>query len=159
MDRLTFLRLDLVLHLIGIAAVGGSALSGYVLFRPFLKPGFLNTDGALAILEVQKKLSKIMGVGIGVQIVSGILLISLSGGGFGAQLWFRIKMSLVLLIFSGIIVLRRLLQAQLGKRLVASKKSESVPSVKKLAQSIHFIQLTLLCLIGLIFFLSVFRIH
>jgi uncharacterized membrane protein len=159
MDRLTFLRLDLVLHLIGIAAVGGSALSGYVLFRPFLKSDFLNTDGALAMLEAQKKLSKIMGVGIGIQIVSGILLISASGGGFGAQLWFKIKMVFVLLIFSGTIVLRRLLQARLGKRLISSKKGERGTSVKNLARSINLVQLTLLCLIVSIFILSVFRIH
>jgi hypothetical protein len=147
-------------HIIGITLLAGTTVVDFVLTRKFW--AFYAKDNQAGIL-VRKMSDKLP-----ILIAAGIVLILLSGVGmmvymhmvFGAMLWFRIKMALVLLvILNGALVGRR--QDAKLNRLLASGATQpayeqSLDQVKKSLNRFHITQLTLFFII---FFLSAFKFN
>jgi hypothetical protein len=83
-----------------------------------------------------------------------------AGGVYGQQLWFKIKLVLVVLIIAGIIVLNRNVQRRLRKwvsdDMVHGGKTEQIGN---LAGRTSYVQLILLSFFMIIFILSVYRFN
>lgn len=159
MNMLRFLQTGLLLHIIGLTILVGTTLSSYVLQKQFRKE-YKDKQRGLALMQSITKLRHLSGMGLGLQILSGVMMLAATGGGYGQQLWFKIKMMLVILIIGTTLALNRTMQNRLYKLwldevLDGSKDRQIV----KMAVRFNYVQLFLLAFFMIIFILSVFRFN
>ena len=112
MNIINSLQTGLLLHLIGLTLLVGATLSSYIVQRQFRKE-YKDQQKGLALMQSSKKLRHLAAIGLGLQVVSGVMMLAATGGGYGQQLWFKIKMVLVLLIIAVTIAWNRSLQNRL----------------------------------------------
>jgi len=159
MNTLNFLQTGLLLHIIGLTTLVGTTLSSYILQRQFQKQ-YKDKQKGLALMQSITKLRRLSGIGLGLQIISGVMMLAATGGGYGQQLWFKIKMVLVILIITISVALSRRMQNHLHKLLLediidVSKEQQ----IGKIAVRINYVRLSLLAFFMIIFILSVFRFN
>jgi hypothetical protein len=158
MNVQNLLNVGLVVHIIGMATIAGVTLASYVASRQFRKLYSQNKQTGVEILEVTRKFSMIAGIGLLLLILSGVVMLSATGGGYGQQLWFRIKMIFVISIMASGILLKMVLEKRLRARMLEDvahgNRSEQVEILRS---RISFVQLLLLSFFTIIFILSVFR--
>lgn len=89
--------MSLFVHITGISLAAGTTVISFFVNRRFWK--FHGTDKlkALTLMELATRFPRFTGIGIGLLLLSGIYMVYATKGIFGGQLWFRIKMMLVLL--------------------------------------------------------------
>lgn len=159
MDTLNFLKTGLLLHIIGLTTLVGATVSSYVLQRQFQKE-YKDRKRGLALIQLIAKFRRLSGIGLGLQILSGIIMLTATGGGYGQQLWFKIKMVLVILIIAVTIALNRGMQSHLHKLFLDDVIDDSNDrQVGKATARINYVQLFLLAFFMIIFILSVFRFN
>ena len=150
----------LVLHLIGLTIMAGTTLVDFVTFRQFWALYAQNKQKALPVMEVQAKFPRLLATGIILLLVTGISMMAVTRGVFGEQLWFRIKMVIVVLvIINGLAVGRR--QAMKLRRLITTDTgdSDTQQKVKSLRQGIAIFHISQLLLFIVIIILSTFRFN
>ena len=99
---------SLVGHIIGITLMAGASFIDLAAFRVYRKLSRRDSAKAAVLLVYFNKLQRFMGFGMLLILVSGVLMMIKLHAVWGAQLWFRIKMGLVLLvIFNGLALRRR----------------------------------------------------
>jgi len=88
----------LTLHLIGLALMGGTVVIEFINYQFFW--GLIGRDQQKAanVVSMTAKISKLSGIGAGLLILSGAGMIAMTHGVMAAQLWFKIKMVLVVLL-------------------------------------------------------------
>jgi hypothetical protein len=92
------LNLSLALHLVGLSMSIGIALTKYLSFRKsFFGNEFDQQKWALTLSNA-KTLSRSLGFGMGLAILSGALMMHLAYSNFMNQIWFQLKIALLLLI-------------------------------------------------------------
>lgn len=152
------LHAGLVIHIIGMTTLAGVTLASLLTSRQFKTQYALNKERGSAILLATSRLPTIAGIGLLLLILSGITMMAATGGGYGQQLWFKIKMIFVLLVIASGIFLRRMfekkLRAWVVDDLVSSNRSQEI---ERLTGRINFVQLFLLTFLVVIFTLSVFK--
>lgn len=157
---LNWLQTGLFLHMIGLATVAGVTLASYFILRQFRVQYTQDKQKGFAIMQATSKLPMVAGIGLLLQILSGIVMMVATRGAFGEQLWFQIKMIFVILIIASIIILNGQLQKRLRKwvldDLMHGKRTQQIGS---LAEKIGYIQLFLLSFFIIVFMLSVFRFN
>jgi hypothetical protein len=159
MNMLRFLQTGLLLHIIGLTILVGTTLSSYVLQKQFRKE-YKDKHKGLALMQLITKLQRLSGIGLGLQILSGIMMLAATGGGYGQQLWFKIKMMLVILIITGTVALNRSLQNRLHKLWIDGvTDGPKDQQIGKIAIRINYVQLFLLAFFMIIFILSVFKFN
>ncbi|MBC9929088.1 hypothetical protein [Chitinophaga qingshengii] len=143
--------LSLLLHIIGLSMMSGVVLAGFMANRRFWKVYASDRLRAAAILDLTARFPIIMGVGMLLLLVSGIYMMALVHGTYGEQLWFRIKMGMVVLLVLNSVVGRRL-----GKKM--RPVLLAVSSNEKIETSLEPIkgQLTLFYMIQLLLLLAIF---
>jgi hypothetical protein len=94
----TLLQVCLVLHITGIVLLGGTTLTNYIISRQFWNCIETDKNKAIVINSTTITFGRIMGIGGVLTILTGIGMVAILHGAVDAQLWFRIKMVLVLLI-------------------------------------------------------------
>jgi hypothetical protein len=152
------LQAGLLLHMIGLATIAGVTLASYVTSKQFRVQYALDKQRGAAIMQATTKLPRIAGLGLLVQIISGMTMLAATRGAYAGQLWFRIKMIVVLMVIAGFIFLNSRLQKRLRKWVTEDLQQEGkAEQIGNLAGKISYTQLSLLCFFILIFFLSVFR--
>ena|ERR1700743_1514371 len=105
MNTLTLLQIFLIIHLTGLTLTAGTTVAEYITFNAFSKLFGKERERSFSLLELMKKLSGLLGLGIALLILSGIGLLIITNGVFMHQLWFRIKLLLILiLILNGFLV-------------------------------------------------------
>ena len=160
MNTLNFLQAGLLLHIIGLTTVAGTILVSYIILRQFQTQYMKDKQKGFAIMQALSKLPGLAAIGLGLQIISGIMMMVAAGGVYGQQLWFKIKLVLVVLIIAGIIVLNRNVQRRLRKwvsdDMVHGGKTEQIGN---LAGRTSYVQLILLSFFMIIFILSVYRFN
>jgi len=160
MNTLNFLQAGLLLHIIGLTTVAGTILVSYIILRQFQTQYMKDKQKGFAIMQALSKLPGLAAIGLGLQIISGIMMMAAAGGVYGQQLWFKIKLVLVVLIIAGIIVLNRNVQRRLRKwvsdDMVHGGKTEQIGN---LAGRTSYVQLILLSFFMIIFILSVYRFN
>jgi hypothetical protein len=97
-----------LLHLAGFALLAGTVLTNYLVSLQCWKHIDTNKPKALAINASTLILDKVTAISGIITVLSGILMVLVLHGAVLAQLWFRIKMLvLVLIILNNAIVARR----------------------------------------------------
>lgn len=102
MASYTFFQLCLLIHLIGLILFAGAFVVHVVFLNAFRKQYQRDRSSAVVVLQSMTPFSRLIGIGLGIMILSGIGMMALVHGVVGEQLWFRIKFGLVI----GIILIR-----------------------------------------------------
>ena len=151
----TLLQICLVLHITGIVLLGGTTLMNYVISRQFWTCVETDRNRAIVINSTTLVFGRITGIGGVLTILTGIGMVAILDGAVDAQLWFRIKMMLVLLIILNSLLFARPQNTKLKKILLAGNQSNNeLSSVRSKMNLYYAIQLIMLVTI---FVLSVFR--
>ena len=89
---------SLLIHITGISIAAGTTFISFLINRRFWQAYGTNRVKALTLIELSSRFPRITGLGIGLLILSGMYFMFLTKGAFGEQLWFRIKMVLVIFV-------------------------------------------------------------
>jgi len=154
------LHLSLVIHIIGLATVGGSNLVAFVMQGQFWKQYALDKGKGVAIMSATSRIPMITMMGVLLLILSGVSMMAITHGVFGEQFWFRVKIAvLVVIIINGITFGRRS-NATLKKLIIedtnGNDMTSELESSRKQIRIFYFIQLSLLITI---FVLSIFKFN
>jgi hypothetical protein len=133
--------LSLLMHITGLTLAAGTTFVGYLMNRRFWK--FYGTDRikALTVIELGAWLPRIIGIGIGLLLLSGFFMMYLTKGVFAEQRWFRIKGILVLMVIGNGFVARSL--GKKVKKLVAADDGVSMSGLKRKVTLFYWVQLLL----------------
>ena len=156
----TFYNAALVLHIVGITMMAGTSFIDYITFRFFYKTYATDTAKGLVLESYLYNLQRFLGIGMLLILASGITMMVKLHDVWGAQLWFRIKMGLLLLVIINGLGLRRMLGLRLRKTLsngtAAIVMGEKWNTIKRNFTMVQFIQILLFITI---FILSVFKFN
>ena len=154
------LHLSLVLHIIGLATVGGSNLVGFVMQGQFWKQYAQDKGKGVAIMSATSKVPVITMMGVLLLVLSGVSMMAITHGAFGEQFWFRVKMIvLVIIILNGFIFGRK--YASTLTKLVKedSNGKDMTPELQSTRNRIRIFYFIQLALLVTIFTLSVFKFN
>ena len=153
----TLLLICLVLHITGIVLLGGTTLMNYIISRQFWS--YIKTDRNRAVIinSTTMVFGRITGIGGVLTILTGIGMVAIVHGAVDSQLWFRVKMILVLLIILNSLFVARPQNLKLKKLLSTEDKlSNELTSLKSKMALYYALQLIMLLSI---FVLSVFKFN
>ena len=156
MTSSTFLQLDLILHITGFTIMAGTILADFAIGRRLDKYILSDKPKAIAILDTTAGLGRLIGIGAGLLILTGLGMVSIFKGGVTQMLWFKIKMVLVLLvILNGTLILQR--GSKSLKTLLLSDDPRSNDRISALKTRLTIFHSLELLLIFIIFVLSILR--
>lgn len=149
----TLLQVCLVLHLTGIVLLGGTTFLNYIISRQLW--GYVEADRNRAVIINSTTLvfGRLTGIGGAITILSGVAMVAIFHGVVASQLWFRIKMILVLLIIINSLLFARPQSLKL-KKLLPEGDINELSALRKKSAAYYAIQLAMFLSIIL---LSVFR--
>lgn len=153
MNTMILLNIFLITHLTGLALMAGTTVADTVTFNTFSK-GF-QRDGtpSLTLLALMDKFSALLGIGAALLIISGTGMMIITQGAFAHQIWFKIKLVLIVtLILNGFLVGARQ-KSKLTKNLNAKDLAKNAMGNIKL---FFLVQLTIFLTIIL---LSIFKFN
>lgn len=154
----TLYNIALVTHVIGITIMAGATFVDYITFRALGNAFRANETKALVLGAYLHKLQRFMGIGLLIILISGVAMMAKLHEVWDAQLWFRIKMGVLLLIIINGLGLRRRIGAQLNKLLVRDLSLSSVEGkwqgIKRNFTIVVSVQMLLFILI---YVLSIFK--
>jgi len=144
----------LILHIAGVVIIAGTTLTAFVISKQLWvfietnreKAQIFNSNGAL--------FGKMTGIGGMLTILSGIAMVVTMHSAFVSQIWFQIKMILVLLIILNASFFARAQNKKLSKLLAAGNTAYQFSTIKSKMNLYYAIQFVFLMTI---FVLSVFR--
>lgn len=150
----------LLLHIIGLTAAAGSTLTGYIMLLKFLPQYKKDKEKGIVIMNTSSIFPRVAGFGLLLIILSGGLMISASGGGYGQMLWFRLKIVVVILIIGTTLFIKRRLDGRLREVVLRDVVTENYSrEIEMLTSRIGYVQLFLLSFFIMIFVLSTFRFN
>lgn len=156
MTSITLLNLFLVLHVVGFTTMAGTVLVDFTINRRLNK--YLTSDKlkALSILDGTDFFTRLIGIGGGLLILTGIGMAIILKGAVTSMLWFKIKMILVLLVMvnGGAIMRKNAVNLKLLLSENTGNNNGRILALKGRMTVSHSIQLILFLII---FILSVFR--
>jgi hypothetical protein len=153
----TLYNAALVLHIMGITIMAGTAFIDFITFRVFCKVYATDVVKGLVLESYLHRLQRFLGIGMLLIIISGVAMMIKLHEVWGAQLWFRVKMGLlVLVIFNGL-AFRRRLGAQLKKLTAGNAPADERWS--RIKRNFTTVQAIQLLLFTVIYILSVFKFN
>lgn len=153
----TLLHACLVVHITGIVLLAGTTLMNYIISRQFWSYIEIDRNRAIVINSATLSFARLTGIGGALTILTGIAMVAIFHGAVSSQLWFRVKMGLVLLIILNALLLGAPQTTKLKKILLSGvHKSDQLESVKSRMDLYYAIQLIMFFTI---FILSVFRFN
>lgn len=156
----TIYQLALVAHIVGISIMAGTTFIDFITFKTFLKAYRTDRANGLLLGNYLYRLQRFLGIGMLVILASGVLMMVRLHEVWGAQLWFRIKMIILLLIIINGLGFRRALGSGLKKLLAreitANSASEEFKVIKRRFSVAQVIQMLLFVTI---YILSVFKFN
>jgi hypothetical protein len=156
MTSQAFLNLDLVLHITGFTMMAGTILADFAISRRLDKYILSDRPKAITILETTSGFARLIGIGAGLLILTGLGMVSIFKGGVTQMLWFKIKMVLVLLvILNGTLILQR--GSKSLKTLLLSNDPRSNDRISTLKARLTIFHSIELLLFFIIFILSILR--
>ncbi|HTN38909.1 MAG TPA: hypothetical protein VL053_17645 [Arachidicoccus sp.] len=157
---ITFYNAALVAHVIGITIMAGTTFIDFMAFRFFLKSIRIDHKQAALMEGLLAKLQRFIGIGMLVILASGILMMVKLHEVWGAQLWFRIKMGILLLIIINGLVLRRKFGSKLKKILTEDMSVKPIAEqFNKIRRNLNTVQMIQMLLFVIIFTLSIFKFN
>jgi hypothetical protein len=156
MNTQTFLSIDLVLHITGFTMLAGTVLADYVISRR-TKPYLISDKPrAMEMMDSVANFPRLIGIGTGLLVISGVAMLSIFKEAVGGALWFKIKLILVVLAaLIGAVILNRN-NKRLKALLLANdeRNNPTILTIKRRMELFHRLQLILFLTI---FILSVFK--
>lgn len=149
----------LVLHVIGITVMAGTSLIDFLTFRSLKKVLKIDTATSRTIEDSLDKLQRYLGIGMLLILVSGIGMMIKLHEVWGVQIWFKIKMGILLIIIINGLGLRRMLGAKLKKALAAPLPTGSKGSIETISSNLTIVQILQLLLFIVIYTLSIFKFN
>ncbi|WP_448103575.1 hypothetical protein [Pedobacter panaciterrae] len=105
MNTLILMQGLLIMHLTGLTLLAGTTVADYVTFRTFSNQFKTQGEPSDSLLKLMSSLAIVLAIGGGLLLVSGIGLMAVTHGIFMHQLWFKIKLVLILiLLLNGFLV-------------------------------------------------------
>lgn len=150
----------LVLHIVGLSTMAGTALVDFFCYAQFWRRYSRDKVGAAALLPVLANFRFLFAGGFILLLISGVGMVAWSHGAFAEQLWFRVKMGiLVLVILNGAIIggrATRGLRKTIAEELAGANVKRRRKALKGRIRAVHIIQLLLFVAI---FTLSVYKFN
>ncbi len=147
-------QICLVLHIAGIVMIAGTTFSNYFISKQFWNCLTSDKQKAIVINSTTLLFGRLTGIGGALTIISGFAMVAALHGAIASQIWFQIKMILVLLIILNASFVARKQNKKL-QQLLSANATTTVFDVVKLKMNIYYtVQFILLIII---FVLSVFR--
>jgi hypothetical protein len=157
---MTFYYIALVIHVIGITIMAGTTFIDFITFKAFSKAFQADKNKSLVLENYLYKLQRFLGIGMLLILASGVTMMVKLHEVWGAQLWFRIKMGILLLIIINGLGLRRAIGSKLKKALAGNVldgiANEQWHAVKRNFTLVQVIQMALFIVI---YVLSVFKFN
>jgi uncharacterized membrane protein len=144
----------LILHLTAFALFTGTLIANLINNNQLWQYSEKDLTITKALFQTTDKYNRIMAAALGIALVMGILMMTQMHKVYGAQLWMRVKIALVLVI----VVIRVLYSRNLNKfkKRLTGETTISISDVKK---KISLFQLVQIVLVALIIVLSVCRFN
>ena len=144
----------LILHLTAFALFTGTLIANLINSNQLWQYGEKDLTITKAIFQTTDKYNRIMAACLGIALIMGILMMTQMHKVYGAQLWLRVKIILVLTI----VVIRVLYSRNLNrfKKRLAGETTISISDVKK---KFSLFQLVQIVLVAGIIILSVCRFN
>jgi len=98
MKTYLILRTVLALHLAGLVIMAGATVMDYVTFKTFWNFADHGDIRAPGLLPLMNKYGEIVRAGAAILLLTGIGMWVITGGALWQQLWFKVKMALVVLL-------------------------------------------------------------
>jgi hypothetical protein len=153
MNTMILLNICLIAHLTGLALMAGTTVADTVTFNTFSKGFQKEGKPSVNLLALMDKFSALLGIGAALLIISGTGLMTITHGAFAHQIWFKIKLVLILtLILNGFLVGGRQ-KSKLKKQLDTSEQA------KNTIKSIKLFYLAQMGLFLTIILLSIFKFN
>lgn len=148
----------LMLHLLALILMAGTTFIDFINYQMFWKLFNHQRKQADGILSASAKFPKLIGIGAGFLIITGIGMIALTHGVWAQQLWFRIKMIFVLLLILNSIFYGNRISAKLRAivGLDAPDQAHQLLSVKGKLRAFYLLQFGFLLMI---IFLSAYKFN
>jgi hypothetical protein len=153
---ITLYNVALVTHIVGITIMAGTTFIDFITFRVFCKVFERDKDKGLVLENYLRKLQRFLGIGMLVILVSGVAMMIKLHEVWGEQLWFRIKMGVLLLIIINGLGLRRMVGSKLKKIVANNSVAGNWSKVKRRFTTVQLIQMLLFVII---YVLSVFKFN
>lgn len=135
--------------------MAGTTLIDTIMFKQFWKQYSISPTNATVILQATAKVAVLFAVGFLLLLLSGVTIMLLTNGIYGEQLWFKIKMMLVIAAILNGLLLGRRTGLQI-RRSVAGEDTGRLQALKKRLTLFHISQLTILTAI---FVMGVFKFN
>jgi hypothetical protein len=101
-------QIALITHIVGITLMAGTTVVEYLLTKHFWKLYASDRSGAITTNEDGFDFHLIVNIGIILLILSGVTMLVIAHGVFAKQIWFQIKIGLIIIIaINGSVVGRR----------------------------------------------------
>lgn len=156
MNTSIFLPALLILHLTGLTIMAGTTIVDFTIFKTFWKHFDDDTKKSKGILAGTSKSSTLIGIGAALLVITGIGMMALTHGVFGEQLWFRIKIGIVLvLMLNGIFFGRK--QGEKLRMIMNNDSAYLTQQVSQIKANLSIFFTVQLILFFSIVFLSVFK--
>ena len=153
MNTMILLNIFLIAHLTGLALMAGTTVADTVTFNTFSK-GF-QRDGtpSLTLLALMDKFSALLGIGAALLIISGTGMMIITHGAFAHQIWFKIKLALILILILNGFLFGGRQKLKLKKNLDTGDQAESA------MRNIQLFFLVQLAIFLTIILLSIFKFN
>lgn len=153
-------KIALTTHIIGLVTMAGVTLADYAITKELWKQYARNKPKAITINEARAKFPRFFVIGITLLILSGVTMMGITKGVFGAQIWFKIKFVLIILIIINGIAVGRRQGSKLTKLLSAEISGQNNEvDVLKVRNIINWFHLAQITFFAIIFTLSVFKFN
>jgi hypothetical protein len=150
----------LVVHIVGITIMAGTTFIDFITFRSFGNVFQADKAKGLVLEDYLYKLQRFMGVGMLIILASGVTMMIKLHEVWGAQIWFRIKMGVLLLIIINGLGLRRRLGSKLKMILTEDSSGDSIAGkFNRFKRDFTTVQVIQMLLFVIIYVLSIFKFN
>jgi hypothetical protein len=152
-------NIALVAHIIGITLMAGATFIDFMIFKLFWKVYPSDKAKGMVIGDTLYTLQRFMGIGMLVILVSGVAMMVYLHQVWGQQIWFRVKMGMLVLIIVNGFGVRGRTGSTLKKLLAEGSSPNFEAKLSNLKRKLTLAQPFQLLFFLIIFILSVFKFN
>ena len=150
------LQILLALHLSGLVIMAGTTVVDYITYRTFWKLTDQGDKKSAGLLPLMDKYGGVVRTGAAVLILTGIGMMILVKGAWGEQLWFRVKMGLVvMLVLNGMLAGNK--QGLKLRQMIAAGSPDFLQQTAGIRVKLNRFYLIQLSIFVIIIFISVIK--
>lgn len=152
------LRISLVLHVIGFVLLVGTTFVDFIMWKTFWKQYGKDRQLARMVMTAIESYSFFFRVGGGLVILSGVAMVWVLGGAVSSQIWFQIKMGLIVVLILNIVTVAFPAVKRLRKVLIEDDgNSDEVGIMHRIKSRVNIFHLGQILIFVTIFVLSIYK--